>query len=251
MVKTLRASGALWTHVNSEKQNARDLAVSGGHDEIVEYFDQGQDMPEDSVLHKVEDDQDEHDEEHDDHEDVLDDEEHQAPAIIAQPVVADTEAEAPMEIGGTDLEVDMQELQDRCDIIAMHATLAHFDRDATMVIAKSCILRHYRRNDVILAPEANSAMRTSLYFVLSGEVRVQKLANDRHDVLLEEGDTYGDMALLLGTFRCALSLGLSRGVSKSRQVLLRVRTHALDTPSCNFTISPTNGHAHQVKTKEM
>ena len=56
----------------------------------------------------------------------------------------------------------------------------------------------YARNDTIFGEEAMAAERACILFVLSGEVRIQKKSDDRHDDLLEEGDTYGEKALLLG-----------------------------------------------------
>lgn len=199
MVKTLRAVGALWTNVNNEQQNARDLALIAGYDEIVEYFDHGQDMAEDAVLIKAADTADER-EEHEDDIHGEDEVEHIAENVIRAPLAINEvdRSQSTDDQEETFEDVDAQELQDRCDILAMHGVLAALDHDVIQAIATRCVLRRYRRKDEIVSLHAVADTRKCLFFVLSGEVRVQKVANDRHDVLLEEGDTYGEKALLLG-----------------------------------------------------
>lgn len=198
MVKKLRTLGAVWTNVNNEHQNARDLALVGGHEEIVDYFDQGQDMPEDVVVPQAVDAEDEENDDNADHsgeDDVAGEAVGHASLVVVGAPAGPQSAEAPEEEVS---DVDAQELQDRCDILAMHGVLAALDLDAIQAVAAQCVLRKYMRNDVILSSHAEKDARACLFFVLSGEVRVQKVANDRHDVLLEEGDTYGEKALLLG-----------------------------------------------------
>ena len=192
MVTMLRVAGANWTSTNHELLNARDLALAGGHNEVVAYYDQGQNMGQDEAavqnLHAYG----EHDEsEKEEREDVG--EEVRQPEGVQQEEV--TEQAKDMEVSP---EMDDQELQDRCDILKMHPIFESLHQEHVQLVARSSLLRKYRRNMIILGSEATVQKSASMFFVLSGEVRVQKQSNNRHDDLLEEGDAYGERALLTG-----------------------------------------------------
>ena len=195
MVMMLNAAGAKWTAVNHEHMNGRDIAVAEGHTVVIGYIDQGQDMghEEENSAEVLEDSEHIDGEAEHAHEDPDGRAEEQVDEKVLDPnegILVEPEAVL--------VELDEQELQDRCDILLMHPVFDSFELSHAQVAAKGCELRKYKRNDVIFGHDATAEIRSCLSFVLSGEVRVQRASNDRHDDLLEEGDSYGESALLLG-----------------------------------------------------
>ena len=95
-------------------------------------------------------------------------------------------------------EIDEHELQDRCDLIHVLAIFGRFGTEHIETLARGCVLRKYKRTEAIFGAETTDEERACLIFVLSGEVRILKECNDRHDEVLEEGDTYGERALVFG-----------------------------------------------------
>ena len=194
----LRAAGAPWTIVNNENMNGRDIALAEGHQNIVALYDEGS-----SIIAGLQSFG--HDGESEKSDDGNDTVEPDAEAIqqtteipIATKIIEQIWDHENKRWRFKPLAIEEQELQDRCDIIIMHPVLESISRDHVYEMAKECGMVKYRRNEVILGPESTVESRQCLIFVLSGEVRVQKSTNDRHDVLLEEGGAYGDRALILG-----------------------------------------------------
>ena len=202
--QALHDAGAPWTTCNGEQKNGRDIALEAGHNSIVDFIDRGQNMGQEDAEREAAP-----EDETSDGDGEFEDEGASAGAAAgggegqqaAEPVednVALREGldEEPEE--DEPPEADEQELQDRCDIIHMHPAFETFEQSHTQMAARGSVLHKYKRNEVILGPQAAAKERAVLLFVLSGEVRIQTPNNDRHDVLLEEGDSYGERALLLG-----------------------------------------------------
>ena len=184
----LHNAGASWTVCNCEGKNGRDLALAAGHNNIVEFIDGGQGTGQGEG--SGERDPAAQDGDADGGEGLED-----AGAVAGEREVQ--QAEDPLALDEP-REVDEQELQDLCDIILMHPAFESFEHSHGRMAARGCVLRRYKRNDVILGPQVSAQERAFMLFMLSGELRVQKEHDDRHDELLEEGDSYGERALLLG-----------------------------------------------------
>jgi Ran GTPase-activating protein (RanGAP) involved in mRNA processing and transport len=195
----LHNAGASWTVCNCEGKNGRDLALAAGHDNIVEFIDGGQGKGQGAGSGERDPAAEDGDA---DGSEILEDAGAAAGAAAGEREVQQAEdplAPLPREnVADEPPEADEQELQDLCDIILMHPAFESFEHSHSRMAARGCVLRRYKRNDVILGPQASAQERAFMLFMLSGEVRVQKEHDNRHDELLEEGDSYGERALLLG-----------------------------------------------------
>ena len=190
MVQTLSSAGAAWTTVNNESQNARDIGLALGHENIVAHFDQKGDTHDQAQAEKASKDSESEGEESDH---VSQNEEccEEGKGEVVDEKQEEQGTEAEIEIGD-------QDLQDRCEVLRINPVFEKFDVRHVEMIARYCELRKFRRNDVIWGTEVTAEARQCMIFVFSGEVRVEKVTNKRHDEVLDEGDIYGEMELLLG-----------------------------------------------------